>query len=148
VFLSRRLVDDRKAEVVAEAVRKALMANHCHVLESSPGEEVLNPSMLLVDISSKMWVAKAAIVLVVGIKEQDPAGKNLPLEFGFMQGQAKPILLLVEKGGAEVERLWSNIDGVFAPRFPSDQVAFSDNDPNSIKGLITKWIETVRKQSD
>ena len=40
--------------------------------------------------------------------------------------------------------LWSNIDGVFAPRFPAEEVAFRDDEGGSINDIISRWVEKVR----
>ena len=92
-----------------------------------------------------MWLAHAGVLLVAGLDDTDALGKNLPHEFGFFQGQAKPILLLVEGGLGESLRRWSNVNGVYAPRFPSDEVAISRGEAGSISSIIIDWVERLRK---
>ncbi len=143
VFFSHRFVTEPHAELIATSVRDSLIKNNCHLLEASPEDDVTGPNLVFSEVSAKMWVAKAGIILITDLEKGDPLGKNLPHEFGFLQGQAKPILLLVESTLGIAELLWSNIDGVYAPRFPSNEVAFMENENGSLSDIITKWVKRV-----
>ena len=74
-----------------------------------------DPSYL--QVSSKMWLSKACIVLVGGTSEtvEEVVNVNLAHEYGFFQGQGKPVLLLVEKGYKDALKTWTNAAGVNAP---------------------------------
>lgn len=139
VFFSRRFVDDRRAEALARAVRKALFESNCQVLEAKPSEDIQESSLIFLEVSAKMWAAKAGVVLVTGMDESDAIGKNLPHEFGFLQGQSKPILLLVEGGKSDALRPWSNIDGVYASRFPAGEEAIDEASQKSVYHVVKEW---------
>lgn len=95
-----------------------------------------------------MWAARAGIVLGV-----EPTGEsevafslNLAHEFGFMQGQGKPLLLLVEAPSKVEKELdtWSNLKGITAPRF-SREYALSDGHHQSIQAVLERWLTEVKR---
>jgi hypothetical protein len=99
------------------------------------------------EVSAAMWAARAGIVLGV-----EPSGEtevafslNLAHEFGFMQGQGKPLLLLVEAPSKVEKELdaWSNLKGITAPRF-SKEYALSPDDDLSLRAVVTRWVNSVR----
>jgi predicted amino acid-binding ACT domain protein len=140
VFFSRRFVVDEHSQRIVEAVREALVDNQCCVLEASLEDDVTAPNLVFVEVSAKMWLAKAGVILVTKLEGDDSLGKNLPHEFGFMQGQGKPILCLAESGASP---LWSNIDGIYVPRFPPNKIAFQKTSKGSIHYIITHWVKRV-----
>lgn len=144
IFFSHRFIEDKNVKVYAEHIRTALVENSCHILEASPDNDVAGPNLIFTEVSAKLWAADAAIILVSNINEEDPLGKNIPHEFGFMQGQAKPILLLIEGGLKNSQINWTNIDGIYAPRFPKDIVATSKENEGSLYSIVRKWISKVR----
>jgi hypothetical protein len=146
VFFSHRFVDDRRTRTYAEHVRAALSINNSHVLEVSGREDFRGARVIFSEVSANLWGADAGIVLLINGQGSDPVGRNIPHEYGFLQGQAKPILLLVQAGLDEAVSRWSNTGGVYAPRFPSDETAFAQNDPQSIYGLIREFVNRVREQ--
>ena len=143
VFFSHRFVKENRPEMIAKTVRDSIDKNDCHLLEASPEDYVTGPNLIFSEVSAKMWAAKAGIILVTGLQEDDSLGKNLPHEYGFLQGQAKPLLLLCEDKLDSLKSLWTNIDGVYAPRFPSDEVAFLEKKEGSLHNIISKWIKRV-----
>ena len=144
VFFSHRFVDHSRAQSIAEAVRKALAAADLHLLEASPDDDILGPELIYNEVSAKMWAAHSGIVLMVDIGQDDPTGKNLPHELGFMLGQGKPLLMLVDSR-LNKSPMGTNLDGVYAPRFPGDEIAFDDRHPNSIAGIIRKWAARIKE---
>jgi hypothetical protein len=140
VFFSHRFVPDKHSQRIAEAVREALLDNQCCVLEASLDDDVTAPNLVFVEVSAKMWLAKAGVILVTKLAGDDSLGKNLPHEFGFLQGQGKPILCLAESGSSP---LWSNIDGLYVPRFPPNEIAFQKTSKGSIHFIITQWVKRV-----
>jgi hypothetical protein len=140
VFFSHRFVPDEHAQRIAQAVRQALLDNQCSLLEASLEDDVTAPNLVFIEVSAKMWLAKAGVILVTKLDGDDALGKNLPHEFGFLQGQGKPLLLLAESGAPP---LWSNIDGIYVPRFPPNQIAFQKNSKGSIHYIITQWVKRV-----
>jgi hypothetical protein len=147
VFFSHRFVEDRGAVTYAEHLRAALIAHNCHVLEVSGRDDVRGARLIFREVSAHLWAAEAGIILISNIKDPDPIGRNIPHEYGFLQGQAKPILLLVQRGLDEAINRWTNTGGVYAPRFPSDEQAFAQDSPHSIYGLVREFVERVREQS-
>lgn len=147
VFFSHRFVEHKRAVALSQAVREAVKENNCTILEASPDDDIRGPELVYNDVSAKMWAADASIVLVAKIGDQDPMGKNLPQELGFMLGQGKPLLLLVDSQLDGTQPLGSNLDGVFAPRFPPDDVAYTKDNPNSLYGIITKWVKQITGES-
>lgn len=144
IFFSHRFVDNTRAIALSQALREALKDNNCTLLEASPDDDIRGPALVYEDVSAKMWAADAGIVLVAKLGEdQDPMGKNLPQELGFMLGQGKPLLLLVDSQLEGTSPLGSNLDGVYAPRFPADDVAYTKSNPYSLHGIITKWVGQI-----
>ncbi|MEK6284761.1 MAG: hypothetical protein AABO57_03380 [Acidobacteriota bacterium] len=144
IFVSRRFTSDSRAEQIARSVRDNLVANGCMALEASPEREPEAPVLIFNEVSAKMWIADAAIVLVVGLSGSDVLGKNLPYEAGFFHGQSKPVLLLVEGGSADSLRDWSNIYGIYAPHFAEGGRAFDSAAADSIPQLVKSWVEKLR----
>jgi len=146
VFLSRRFLSEDKPREYAQKVRSVLENADCITVE---GEVLPGGTRTSLDeVSSAMWAARAGIVLGV-----DPAGENevafslnLAHEFGFLQGQGKPLLLLIEAPSRVEKELdaWSNLKGVTAPRFTRDH-AFSDSHPQSIKVVVERWLADIRR---
>lgn len=146
VFLSRRFLSAEKPREYAQKVRNVLEQADCVVVEAEvlPG----GTRTSLDEVSAAMWAARAGIVLGV-----DPTGEsevafslNLAHEFGFMQGQGKPLLLLVEAPSKVEKELdaWSNLKGVTAPRFLKDY-ALSDSHPQSIEAVLKRWLTEIRR---
>lgn len=141
VFLSRRFVKgDRRTRIVSR-VRKVLRKRGYEPLEAPPRSG--NFATSLIQVSSRMWLAEAGIVLVAGTGD-DSFSMNLAHEAGFLQGQGKPVLVLVERGSAESMKEWSNAQGLVAPRFAGDEGAFDPDNPESIDARIGEWLSNLR----
>lgn len=145
VFLSRRFLASDRPRQYAEKIRETLEQTGCEIVEAEVLPGGTRTSMD--EVSAAMWAARAGIVLGVepAPGESDVAfSLNLAHEFGFMQGQGKPLLLLVEapsKVEAELDT-WSNLKGVTAPRFSRDH-ALSDDRPDSLKSMVEKWVSRI-----
>jgi hypothetical protein len=146
VFLSRRFLSAERPREYAQKVRGVLEEANCVVVEAEvlPG----GTRTSLDEVSAAMWAARAGIVLGV-----DPTGEsevafslNLAHEFGFMQGQGKPLLLLVEAPSKVEKELdaWSNVKGITAPRF-GKEYALPDSHPQSIKAIVERWLAEIRR---
>jgi predicted amino acid-binding ACT domain protein len=140
VFFSHRFVQDAHVQQLVGEVRQSLFDNRCYLLEASLEDDVAAPNLVFIEVSAKMWLAKAGVVLVTKLDRDDALGKNLPHEFGFLQGQGKPILVLAESGAPP---LWSNVDGIYVPRFPPNKIAFQKSSKGSIHDIITQWVRRV-----
>jgi hypothetical protein len=146
IFLSRRFLSAEKPREYAQKVRDVLEEAGCVVVE---GEVLPGGTRTSLDeVSAAMWAARAGIVLGV-----DPTGEsevafslNLAHEFGFMQGQGKPLLLLVEAPSKVEKELdaWSNLKGITAPRFTKD-FALSDSHGQSIRAALERWLIDIRR---
>ncbi len=148
VFISRRFLMGNLADRYAAKIRDVLTSLECPIIEAEvqPGSGT-GP---MTEVSAAMWAAKAGIVLAVEPTEAQAIGFSLNLahEFGFMQGQGKPLLLLVEESRVLKELDdWSNVKGINAPRFTKER-AFEDDDPQSIKTAIVRWYNTIRPNAD
>jgi hypothetical protein len=146
VFFSHRFVDEGEASACAEHVRLALTENGCRVLEVSGKDDVRGPRVVFHEVSANLWAADAGVILLTKVADGEPVGRNIPHEYGFLQGQAKPILLLVQRGLEDAVGRWTNAGGVYAPRFPSSGEAFLNGSPTSIYGLTKEFVERVREQ--
>jgi hypothetical protein len=145
VFISRRFVSDSPdAEKVFQRIRDVLKKCKCWPVEALPENTGQTPPFY--QVSSQMWISKAGIVLVMkrGIEGQ-AFTMNLAHEFGFLQGQGKPILVLVEKGAEQDMIPLSNALGINAPRFAPDANAFDPDHPESIDRRVKEWISALRK---
>jgi hypothetical protein len=146
IFLSRRFLSAERPKVYAQRIRQVLENDGFVVVEAEVLPGGIRTS--LDEVSAAMWAARAGIVLGV-----DPVGEsevafslNLAHELGFMQGQGKPLLLLVEALSRVEKELnaWSNLKGITAPRF-SPEFALSDSDPQSIKALVERWLIDIKR---
>ncbi len=142
VFLSRRFLTSDRRDKIVSTVKSVLKNNGYHVVEANPEPGHFVTS--IIQITSKMWLSKAGIVLVTGSAEQDGFGINLAHEAGFMQGQGKPVLILVEEESRETMKKFTNISGLVAPGFANDDNAFDPLQKNSIAAILTKWIQSMK----
>lgn len=147
IFLSRRFVSNDRATRLANEVKDAIEDSGCGVLEADPSGK--SPTMIYEEVTSKMWASDACVVLVADLKNngvsQDTVGKNLPHEFGFMQGQGKPLILLLDGDDNADFQAWTNIGGIFAPRIPTGDAAFIRNNDESIYAQARSWALQVVK---
>jgi hypothetical protein len=146
IFFSRRFTDSVRADSIAEHIRDIAGKSGCVMLEATPplGQA---PTTIFQEVTAKMWLAEGGIVLVLGSDDRDfdPLGMNLPHEFGYLQGQCKPILLLVEGATSGALRPWSNIHGIHAPHFADAADAFDPHHPRSISKVVSAWFADFKK---
>jgi ACT domain-containing protein len=148
VFISRRFSTGERGQGYVRKLHEVLASLNCHVVEATiqPGSDRIS----LTEVSAAMWAAKAGIVLGVEPadrrgEEQDPAFTlNLAHEFGYMQGQGKPLLLLIEDPSRVKDELdnWTNIKGITAPRFSRDY-ALDDTHNESIRVKVENWYKGI-----
>ena len=67
---------------------------------------------------------------------------NLAHEFGFFHGQAKPLLLLVQNDLKVLKELdeFSNLKGITAPRFSTEDAFKKENSEKSIESVVKKMV--------
>lgn len=93
IFLSRRFdPDDAKSAKIVEGIIDVLASNDCVAVEALP-----EPGGESIDVKARMWACHAAIVLVTATEDERDLSINLAHEWGFMEGQGKPLLPLVEE---------------------------------------------------
>ena len=143
VFLSQRFVGGRVRRY-ADEVKEVLAGFGCRVLQAPPKPGAFATSFD--EVSAIMWAASAGLVLVAEPEDENELSFSLNLahEFGFLQGQGKPVLVLVEDKVKSLNDLdsWSNAKGLIAPRFSS--VAALDRKNNkSIEARIKVWISEL-----
>jgi predicted amino acid-binding ACT domain protein len=168
IFISRRFLDtaDPYTDEAVEELHSALMDNGCFPLEASPqmGVEVA----VLDSVKARMWASEAAILFVVKpLAEQSAEGaeeeaegdaerkcetnkdklsafsENLAHECGFMQGQAKPLLPLVEKDAEPEIQRNANLQGLQLTTFHREQPVDPDG-PNSIARKVEAWVKILK----
>ncbi len=148
VFLSRRFIRNEKVMEVVNRIKKVLEENDCYVVEAFPKKGDRTASDI--EVKSKMWLSKAGILLINHHSKLD--GKkaislNLPQEYGFLDGQGKPILVIQEGHDMDISSEWSNFQGVKPTIIPSNEVAFNSENSNSIDNTIIEWLEEIEGTS-
>jgi len=145
VFFSRRYIDGHHRDQVVSRVADVVSKHGCSIVEARPGPNEPDPTPH--QVQAKMWKSRAAIVLVAKESESDEGfSANLAHEYGFFQGQGKPVLFLVqERCMPEMEARLSNHKGLFVARFPDDDTALNPGRPDSLDRLVSEWIATWKK---
>lgn len=146
VFFSHRFIDEGETVAYTQHLRAAIRESGCHLLEVSGKDDVRGPQVIFNEVSAHLWAADAGVILLAKVADGDPIGRNIPHEYGFLQGQAKPILLLVQEGQDEAVTKWTNAGGVFAPRFPSGAQAATRDNSHSLYGLVDEFVTRVNDQ--
>ncbi|MDX6603254.1 MAG: hypothetical protein QOF13_2456 [Solirubrobacterales bacterium] len=147
IFISRRFVDSTSHyndEVVKE-LENVLEDNDFIAVEALPeaGADRTVPDA----VKAKMWASKAAIVLVVSMPGDDELSAfsaNLAHEWGFMQGQGKPLMPLVEKNLSSSITDNANLQGLQLTTFDKDH-AMSSRHPESIYQKAGAWLKLLRE---
>lgn len=141
IFISRRFTPDAQSSRIVADVRKALLDNGCFSVEAKPtiGRD---PNTVYTEVSSKMWASKAGIVLIINVLDKKPISLNLAHELGFLLGQGKKVLVLVEDEPAckEVMNSFTNLAGV---SFQSFDPKINEDNPKSAHSIVTEWVRVV-----
>jgi predicted amino acid-binding ACT domain protein len=142
IFISRRFPEQSQglSRMVAD-VRQTLRDNGCVPVEAEPtmGRD---PNTIYTEVSSKMWASKAGIVLIIKVPDNKPISLNLAHELGFLQGQGKRVLVLVENEPEckEVMSSFTNFAGVV---FQSFDPKLDKDNPKSVQSAIKEWLKVV-----
>lgn len=170
IFISRRFLDveDPYTKAAVAELHRVLTDNGCFPIEAVPqlGVEVA----VLDSVKARMWASKAAILFVVkpprepdengnkaGEKRGEPGknddqaderrasafSENLAHECGFMQGQAKQLLPLVEKEAESEINRNANLRGMQLTTFYRKH-ALDPDSPYSIAGKVEAWIKILK----
>lgn len=140
IFISRRFVDpaDDYSRQVLQELQDALEQYGCVAVEAKPqgGNERAAPD----SVKARMWACDAAILLVVSTpSDEHQFSVNLAHECGFMQGQGKPLLPLVQADVVEDVVGHANMQGLQLSTFKRDS-AMNRQRPDSIHGAIRQWV--------
>jgi hypothetical protein len=143
VFVSRRHpTGDRRR--VTDCIKKVIGTFRWQVLEG----DVPHGDPVYTHVMKKLWTCDAGIVLVSKGAEGDSTldegfSANLAHELGFIQGQGKPVLLLVQNQCRrdEISRKFTNIQGVVVQTFSDDVVSATHPDnPESVPNAVQRWL--------
>jgi hypothetical protein len=142
IFISRRFIDatrDYNRRVV-DALHRVLDERGFVGVEAQP--DFSSESAISEEVKAKMWAGEAAIVFVISTEEPEASefSENLAHETGFMQGQGKPLFLLVEQGAKDSVLKNANLQGLQLFEF-SKAVAENDEEPESISQKLVPWLD-------
>jgi nucleoside 2-deoxyribosyltransferase len=140
IFISRRFVDpaDDYSRHVVQELQDALAQYGCVAVEAKPqgGNERAAPDT----VKARMWACDAAILLVVSTpSDEHQFSVNLAHECGFMQGQGKPLLPLVQTDVVDDVVGHANMQGLQLSTFSRDS-AMNRQRLDSIHGAVRQWI--------
>lgn len=146
IFLSHRFSEPTQGSQTLENVRRSLEENNCYPVEAE-SSVAREPVSIFIDVSSKLWTSQAGIFLVAKEPDSKHISINLAHELGFLMGQGKAVLMLVEDAPecVEIMNSFANIAGVLFKRFLPN---VSRDNSKSVHSLITAWVQNVRKELD
>ncbi len=140
VFISRRFVDltDQYSRDVVEELRRALTQSGCVAIEALPQPGGFGP-LAPEAVKARMWASDAAILLVIDTPDELEFSVNLAHECGFVQGQGKPLLPLVQKDREDSVLKHANLQGLPLSTFDKEN-ALDSNAPDSIAAAVKRWV--------
>ena len=140
VFISRRFVDLNNAysRKVVEELRRVLDENGWFALEALPRPGEIGP-LAPEAVKAMMWASEAAILLVITTPDEREFSVNLAHECGFMQGQGKPLLPLVQADRTNSVHNHANLQGLQLSTF-SKKNALKSRKPDSIAAAVRRWV--------
>lgn len=142
IFISRRFADhlDHYNREVVEELRNVLDEHGYVAIEAlpQPGAETVVSD----EVKAKMWACEAAIMFVVSTPDEPQFSVNLAHECGFMQGQGKPLLPLIQEDVLHSIVTNANLQGLTAMTF-SKQDAMNARRPKSIHSQVSAWLDAV-----
>jgi hypothetical protein len=139
IFISRRFVDsaDQDTADIVEELRAALHDHGCIAVEATPqgGSE----TGVRDEVKARMWASDGAVLLVVSTPDERDFTENLAHEFGFMEGQGKPLLSLVQEDVSRAVTKNPNLMGVQLSTFTRES-ATNRQRPNSVYQSVSRWL--------
>jgi len=155
VFISRRFVDlnNKYSENIVKELRRVLTNNGCFAMEALPQPGGFGP-LAPEAVKAMMWASDAAILLVTSTPEEPAPDKpefsvnlaherefsvNLAHECGFMQGQGKPLLPLVQEDKRESVLRHANLQGLPLSTF-SKRNALKRKKEDSLAAAVRRWL--------
>jgi hypothetical protein len=145
VFLSHRFTEQTLRSTTLKAIRDALRAKHCFPVEAeaSVGRD---PVSIYMDVSSKLWNSRAGIIMVTKETDKKNISVNVAHELGFLLGQGKAVLLLVEIDDDCVKAMetFPNMAGVLYKVFrPLDGELRADEEAVDPVRIVSHWIDRL-----
>jgi hypothetical protein len=148
-FISRRFAGSGyRAKKIARIVHRTLRKNKFAAIEARPDPLDDNPTTFD-QVEARLWASDLGIVLVINQENIESMSGNLAHEAGFLQGQDKPVVFLVEQSLARqnvIERNLSNIQGHVVLTFADGDSAYDPDNPNSIYQVLSAWLKNVRRR--
>lgn len=146
-FVSRRFAgNDYRSRRLAKIVHLTLKKYRFEPIEARPNPLDDNPTTFD-QVEARLWASDLGIVLVISQENVESMSGNLAHEAGFLQGQDKPVVFLVEQHLAKqniIERNLSNIQGHVVLTFADGDAAYDRDNPNSIYQVLSEWLRKVR----
>ena len=146
-FISRRFAgNDYRSRRLARIVHLTLKKHRFEPIEARPDPLDDNPTTFD-QVEARLWACDLGIVLVVSQENVESMSGNLAHEAGFLQGQDKPVVFLVEQHLARqniIERNLSNIQGHVVLTYADGDSAYDRDHPNSIYQVLSEWLRKVR----
>ena len=142
VYVSKR----SRQNMILDVVKETLIENGCIPVDAPPLPT--HPDQIAyIEVRSRLWACKACIIL--GGARPRAAGtaltRSMAHEWGYMEGQGKPTLLLVPgRQYQQAVRDFPNVFGVTAGPFASGNNAFNPTEDFSISRIIGNWVESFR----
>lgn len=146
-FVSRRFAgNDYRSRRLAKIVHMTLKKHRFEPIEARPDPLDDNPTTFD-QVEARLWACDLGIVLVISQENVESMSGNLAHEAGFLQGQDKPVVFLVEQHLAKqniIERNLSNIQGHVVLTFADGDAAYDRDHPASIYQVLSDWLRKVR----
>jgi hypothetical protein len=145
VFMSRRFAGESfRSREIARLIDKELRSRNFVPIEARPDPLDMNPTTVE-QVEARLWASDAGIVLVLDLGQDiTPLSPNLAHEYGFLHGQGKPVVFLVEKKlMRELSSSLSNIQGLVLKDFADGDDAYDPNHPQSVTARLGDWLQGV-----
>lgn len=146
-FVSGRFAgNDYRSRRLAKIVHLTLRKHKFEPIEARPDPLDDNPTTFD-QVEARLWACDLGIVMVISQENVESMSGNLAHEAGFLQGQDKPVVFLVEQHLAKqniIERNLSNIQGHVVLTFADGDAAYDRDNPNSIYQVLSEWLRKVR----
>ena len=90
-----------------------------------------------------MWASDLGIVLIVDSEDVDPFSGNLAHEYGFLHGQDKPVVFLVDKPLVNTvnSTFVTNLQGLVVVSFAAGDGAYDKDDSQSVEVKLSEWLK-------
>jgi predicted amino acid-binding ACT domain protein len=140
IFISRRFVNpnDEYSQRIVGELKRVLAEHGCFALEAMPQPGRLGP-LAPEAVKAMMWASEAAVMLVISTPDERDLSMNLAHECGFMQGQGKALLPLVEEDMVGSIQEHANLQGLPLSSF-SKENALTVDKADSIAARIAHWL--------